>query len=298
MKNALGRDEGLAGWLIQRAARNAPPSLSERLEEEWLADLGERQGRLARLRFGLGCCWATKVIALEYSAPQVPATASATGNKIMTAYVQHDSTFFSRRTTVFVLIVGLHVVMIYALMNGLVGRFGEATPQPMQAVVLQAPQTHDEPLPLPTDPKFLPPKVPKVPPTEIDIAVPSDPEDTIGVEAGPPPPEHRLSPPTVQKVIARVLGGPGKGFPSTDDYYPPAAIRMGEAGTSAVQVCVDAKGRLTADPTIARSSGIARLDEGALKLAKAGSGHYRATTEDGVPVSSCYAYSIKFQFKN
>jgi len=36
--------------------------------------------------------------------------------------------------------------------------------------------------------------------------------------------------------------------------------------------CVDEKGRLTAAPTVARSSGTASLDEGALKLAKAGSG--------------------------
>jgi hypothetical protein len=52
---------------------------------------------------------------------------------------------------------------------------------------------------------------------------------------------------------------------------------------------------LAADPTVAQSSGIPRLDAAALKLAKAGGGHYRPSTENGQPVSSCYAYRIRFR---
>jgi len=33
------------------------------------------------------------------------------------------------------------------------------------------------------------------------------------------------------------------------------------------------------------------------QLARAGSGHYRATTEDGQPVNSCYPLGIRFQLK-
>jgi len=65
-----------------------------------------------------------------------------------------------------------------------------------------------------------------------------------------------------------------------------------------VQVCVDRAGRLTADPVIAQSSGSARLDEGARKLARAGSGHYRATTEEGRPVNDCYGFRIRFDLKD
>ena len=50
--------------------------------------------------------------------------------------------------------------------------------------------------------------------------------------------------------------------------------------------------------TTFEGTGSARLDEGALKLARAGSGHYRATTEDGRPVNSCYPFRIRFQIKN
>jgi TonB family protein len=65
-----------------------------------------------------------------------------------------------------------------------------------------------------------------------------------------------------------------------------------------VQVCVDANGRLTSQPAITQSSGSARLDEGALTLARAGSGHYRATTEDGRAVSSCFPFRIRFEFRD
>ena len=50
------------------------------------------------------------------------------------------------------------------------------------------------------------------------------------------------------------------------------------------------------EPTIAKTSGSARLDEGAIKLAKAG--HYNPGTEDGKPVTACINFSIKFQLKN
>jgi len=105
-------------------------------------------------------------------------------------------------------------------------------------------------------------------------------------------------PPEVKEAVSRVLGGPGKGFPNSDDYYPAAARRLSEQGSATVQVCVDKEGRLTANPTVTQSSGSARLDGGALKLAKAGSGHYRPTTENGLAVSSCYGYRIKFDLRD
>jgi TonB family protein len=95
-----------------------------------------------------------------------------------------------------------------------------------------------------------------------------------------------------------VLGEPGKGFPNTADFYPSASIRAEEQGLAAVRACVDPNGRLTSDPTIVQSTGKPRLDEAALKLARAGSGRYRATMEDGKPVSSCYAFGIRFNLKN
>ena len=48
----------LTHWLIHHAACRAPPDLSERLEEEWRADVAVRSSASSRLRFAIGCCWA------------------------------------------------------------------------------------------------------------------------------------------------------------------------------------------------------------------------------------------------
>jgi TonB family protein len=290
--------DGLARSLIQHAARNAPASLSERLEEEWLADFAGRSGRLARLRFGVGCCWATRVIAHEYLEPKIAAAGSATGSKVMTAYAQNDFSFLSflsRRTTAVVLIIGLHAVIFYGFTTGFMRKvFIEVTPP----VVFMP----DVPRPREVPPPLAPPTLERTP-IQIDKhVIPIDfvPDDPVvqNVSTDPVIDDPSVTSVPPPKAVNRVLGGPGKAFPNTDDYYPPAEIRMGRKGVATVQVCTDDKGRLTAAPTLAQTSGSAGLDEGALKLAKAGSGHYRATTEDGRSVSSCYPFRIKFDFKN
>jgi TonB family protein len=287
---ALWWVEALVRRLIQHAARNAPPSLSQRLEEEWLADLAARHGQMARLRLAIGCCWATRVITQEHVAPNVPATISATGNKIMTAYAQHDPSFVSRRTTAVLLIVCLHGVLIYFLATGLVHKMAAVIPPLIQVGVIDKVPEHRQPPP-PPQPKLAPTRL-EVPEPVVTLDFPPD-ANTIGrvIEQSPPPPSPL-------KVLNRVLGGPGKGFPNTDDYYPSASRRLGEKGIASVRVCVDPNGLLTAEPMIAQSSGSARLDEVALKLAKAGSGHYRATTEGGRPVNSCYPFRIRFELRD
>jgi TonB family protein len=98
--------------------------------------------------------------------------------------------------------------------------------------------------------------------------------------------------------VSRVEGGPGIGFPSTRDFYPDASIRREEQGVATVRTCVDATGRLISEPTMIQSAGFRRLDEAAVRLATAGSGRYRASTEDGKPVESCYPLRIRFKLQN
>jgi hypothetical protein len=62
-----------------------------------------------------------------------------------------------------------------------------------------------------------------------------------------------------------------------------------------LHVCVDNRGRLTSEPTISQSSGSPRLDGSALTLARAGSGHYRPTTDDGRAVNACFPFRIRFE---
>ncbi len=111
-------DPDLAQRLILRAARKAPAALSERLEEEWLADLQSRSGSLARLRLALGCCWATGVITRDCHVPQL-ATSGASGvHRPVLGDLGFNLPQLSRRTLTFIVIAGLHVLLIYGFASG------------------------------------------------------------------------------------------------------------------------------------------------------------------------------------
>jgi periplasmic protein TonB len=213
----------------------------------------------------------------------------------MAAYV-HDSQFFTRRTVVLFAIIGLHIFIAWALASGLARRAIELVAPPLQTEIVEEVQKKDEPPP-PPPPQLERPPV-EVPPPDVNIQVPVETQTTAIQDVTdkpvvkPPPPAA----PTHQAV--RVAGGPGKNFPSTDDYYPSASARLGESGTATIHVCTDPKGKLTEEPSVQESSGTPRLDEGALKLAKAASGRYKPSTEDGNPIASCFGFRIKFQLRN
>jgi TonB family protein len=282
-------------WLIHHAAARAPQSLSQRLEEEWLADLDARPSALSRLRFALGCHWATQVILREYRPVGVAVSGAVAQATLASAFAPHDSGYLSRRSGTLLLVVCMHAVLFYGLWTTLSHIRGSAIPDPLQNRQLDVPHSKVPPPPLPT-PQMNDVKI-DVRPPEVNVPGDPDPDNTViaRVVQEPPPP---TSPPTEVHVVRQVQGGPGAGFPDADDYYPPLAKRMEEQGAATVQVCVDARGRLTADPTVLQGTGSTRLDEGALKLARAGSGHYRASTADGQPVNSCYPFRIRFQLKN
>jgi periplasmic protein TonB len=180
-------------------------------------------------------------------------------------------------------------------MTGLKFNITKVIPSTLQTRFLPAP--HPRALPLPPPPlgsARIQVPIPLFPPTgrfDEDLDVVAEPPS--------PPPSVPLTPAsTPLHVVSRVQGGPGTGFPSPDDYYPSSAKRREEQGVSTVRVCVGANGRLTADPTTVQTAGSSRLDEGALQLARAGSGHYRASTEDGQPVNSCYSFRVRFELRN
>jgi TonB family protein len=283
-------------WLIHHAARRAPQSLSSRLEEEWLADLESRSAALSRLRFALGCCWATVVIVHDHPRAQVAAASAAASTSGNFALTDRNFGYFSLRSGTLFLIAGLHGIILYGLITTLAHTHGVTTPPNLQLDPVQPaklpPQISptlnlnrwvvDVPMPV----VHVPPKL------DIEEEVTARVDETPKTNLPPSPPA------TSTHIPRKIAGGPGAGFPDTADFYPSHSIRLGEQGISTVRVCVDPNGKLASDPTIVQSSGSARLDEGALRLARAGSGHYRASTEDDRPVNSCYPVGIRFALKN
>ena len=285
-----GRDPTLACNLVRRAARKAPPDLSGRLEEEWLADLAARQNAVARIRFGLGCCWATRVIARDFGVAAAATAGPASGQRLLIATGGDVFSRFSRRTTALIAIVCLHAAVFYLYMNDFVHSAPASQAGPLTTDFIKQPARQHLPIRI-APPTLTPTAIPEVPTPDIRFNLPVDPA-TISVAQSPRP---GVVPVAAAKPVRLVAGGPGAGFPDTGDYYPAAARRMNESGTTAVRVCVDPLGRLTANPTVFQSSGTASIDQGALSLARAGSGHYRPTMENGQPVSACYAFRIRFQ---
>jgi TonB family protein len=200
---------------------------------------------------------------------------------------------FSLRSGTLFLVAGLHAALFYALITTLSHTRGLATPADLQNQLLRPVPQEKLPPPLPPRIRMIDmPLIVDAPP-KIDFAG----DVTTQVTEKPPVPYSTPSPPETPTPVRQVIGGPGTGFPDTADFYPSLSVHLGEEGMSTVRVCVDSKGKLTSNPTTVKSSGSARLDEGARELARAGSGHYRATTEDGQPVDSCYPLGIRFQLK-
>ena len=74
----------------------------------------------------------------------------------------------------------------------------------------------------------------------------------------------------------------------------PRAQGVPVTGRSVVCVCVDERGRLTQDPVIAASSGDAKTDSGAVKVARLDSGRYGPPKLEGKPQEGCFRFAINF----
>ncbi|MDE2049958.1 MAG: energy transducer TonB [Gammaproteobacteria bacterium] len=206
----------------------------------------------------------------------------------MSAYVQ-DTQFLTRRTIVLFAIIALHIFLGWVLATGLASRAIQMVAPPIKTTIVQ--QTKQQLKPPPPPPPQLQQQQVQVPPPVVNINVPQA-EQTHAitvvkkvVRAAPAPAPVRVTP---LQAIAR-------DFPSTDDYYPDASRRLGEQGTALVKLCIGAGGRVIGDPAIQKSSGSSRLDQAAVRYAKATSGHFQPETRNGQAVTVCTALPIKFQ---
>jgi protein TonB len=206
----------------------------------------------------------------------------------MSAYVQ-DTQFLTRRSIVLVAIVLLHVFLAWVLATGLASRAIQMVAPPIKTTIVQ--QTKQQLKPPPPPPPQLQRQQVEVPPPVVNINIPQASQThAITVvkkveKAAPPPAPVHVTP---LRAIA-------KGFPPTDDYYPDASRRLGEQGTALVKLCIGAGGRVIGEPAIQKSSGSSRLDQAALRYAKATSGHFDPETRNGQPVTVCTALPIRFQ---
>ncbi|NDE87074.1 MAG: energy transducer TonB [Gammaproteobacteria bacterium] len=206
----------------------------------------------------------------------------------MATYVQQNQ---SRRMAIFGLIVGFHILLGYALVSGLARKVVEVVAPPLVTDIIEEIKPEDKPPP-PPPPQIERPPV-QVPPPDVVIDIPMESSTTAisNVTDRPVP----VAAPPAPVVVARSPAKIGR-MPSSEDYYPAASKRAEEQGTVTVKVCVDAKGKIIGNPTVVTSSGFERLDEGGVKLARAG--RYQPGTAGGQPQDeSCVSFRVKFEIK-
>jgi periplasmic protein TonB len=207
------------------------------------------------------------------------------------ATLVHDPFFMTRRGVVLLVIVGLHVFIGWALATGLARRAIEVIAPPIQTQIVEEVKKEEAPPP-PPPPTFERPPV-EVPPPDVTINMPAE-ESTTAIRVTQP---TVRAAPVAAVATRRTSVSFAKNFPNTEDYYPDASRRLEEQGITTMHVCVGPDNKLTDEPTVQKSSGSARLDGGAVRLAKAGSGKYIAATEDGKPVAGCINFNVKFQLR-
>ena len=206
----------------------------------------------------------------------------------------HDTNFFSRRAIVLLAIIVLHLFLAWAFATGLAHKAIQMIAPPIQTDIIEEVEQRDTPPP-PPPPEFERPPV-EVPPPEVTIDIPVDVAQSTAITDVTDRPVPMAPPPPPAPKNVKKAGIDSKRFPSSEEYYPAASKRLSEEGSPTVKVCVGPSGKLTEDPTIAQSSGSSRLDEGAIKLAKAG--RYIAGSVDGAPTTECIQFRVKFELKN
>jgi protein TonB len=170
----------------------------------------------------------------------------------------------------FGIVLGLHLLLGWALMNGLAQRMIEVIKAPIETKIIEEVKPPPPPPPenLPPPPKFAPPPPSFVPPPEVIVNPPPTPAPTITTTtvapppapvtiAPPPAPEAPPAPPApVQRAARPAIGNVASCAPRAED-YPPAAIRAEATGTTRIRFTVDAQGKLAKSEVI-RSAGSSR----------------------------------------
>ncbi len=140
----------------------------------------------------------------------------------------------------FTLVVLLHVVVVYALVNGLARKIVEVAKKPFETqIVKEVKQPPPPETPPPPPPKMVIPPPPFIPPPEIDIAVaaPANAITQVTNKQPPPPPPARPAPrPATKAQILRDT------CVSPDPNYPMASRRNQEAGTLVLRIEIDVNG--------------------------------------------------------
>lgn len=169
------------------------------------------------------------------------------------------------------IVLALHLVLGWALLNGLAQRIVEVIREPLETKIIEEvkPPPPPPPVNLPPPPKFAPPPPSFVPPPEVQVNPPPTPAPTITTTTVAPPPAPPVfiqpppapaappAPPAPPRAAARPTIANVQSCAPTGADYPTAARRAEATGTTTIRFAVGADGRMTGSE-IVRSAGSTR----------------------------------------
>jgi len=162
------------------------------------------------------------------------------------------------RTAGIVVVVLFHIVFLWGLAMGLDNPIKKKVEEILKADVKEDVKPPEE-LPPPPPPEVKPPPPDFVPPPQIDF-VPDAPVAQNAIQAV----QHteKVAEKPTNQTKAKV--DPKKGLSRPE--YPAASIRLGEEGSTGLNLFLSEEGKVT-EAQVASSSGSERLDEAAVKHA-------------------------------
>ncbi len=199
-------------------------------------------------------------------------------------------------------VLALHAVLAWALVNGLAQRLVEVIKAPIETKIIEEVKPPEPPPPEnlpPPPPQSAPPPPSFIPPPEVRVNPPPMPQPTITTTTVAPPPAPTApfiqpttpaappAPPAPRSPPKAAITNVGACAPKGED-YPPAAQRAEATGTTAIRFTVGADGKL-AKTELIRSAGASRehklLDR--LAISKLSQCSFTAgSDENGKPVGA------------
>lgn len=210
----------------------------------------------------------------------------------------------------FVLVLLLHVVLIYALINGMAQEFvKKIANDPLEVNIIAEVKLPPPPPPPPpkqeeAKPKEVAPPPAYVPPVEVNVEASTSQDSITAVTSTEPPKSEPVAPPVVEakpepappspppppKPMERTKASTKPGC--TKPPYPAESQELEEEGTVTLGITTDVDGNVV-EIRIIKSSGFTRLDDAAKQAF--GRCEFNPGTLDGVPEKT--TATVQYEFR-
>ncbi|HJT44072.1 MAG TPA: energy transducer TonB [Rhizomicrobium sp.] len=197
-----------------------------------------------------------------------------------------DKSVTSRATSI-AIVIGIHVGVIFGLVAAL--NQGELLKQ-----LSEIKATVDTPKEIPKPPPPPPPDLVKPPPPVAivpDFQVASAPPPPVTTVAKPPPAPPPPTAPRISDVVLAPIARTRTKLP-----YPEISRRLGESGTTLIEVKISTEGSVT-ECSVVKTSGFERLDAASCEQVQR-QYKWRPPTSQGQPTTASARLSIKWDLSD